>query len=130
MPTFKKLERLCSRSDIADLYKKGEVFYHAFFKITYQVINLADLSKSTTQVLIVVPKKNISLAHNRNKIKRQIREIYRNQKFQLQNPSKQIRLSVIYNTTNLISFTELQMRLIESLQKINSQVKKTLSDVN
>ncbi len=88
---FPKSERLCSHKLIQELFTqrkddKSSSFFLFPFKIsvlfektpdTDFVIDIAKLPIKFPQVIISVSKKNFSRAVDRNRIKRQIKEIYR-----------------------------------------------------
>jgi len=78
MKTFTKEERLCSRKSLDLLFKSGSSFLLYPFRVSY----LFEAGKTTTpvQVVVNVSKKRFKRAHDRNLIKRRIREAYRLQK--------------------------------------------------
>lgn len=76
---FTKNERLTAKKTIDRLFKEPTGSFFAYpIKLTY----LSEVNSSNTpaQVLITVPKRNFKKAHDRNRIKRQLREIYRKNK--------------------------------------------------
>ena len=74
-----KGERLTSKSQIEKLFAapEGSVFAHPV-KLTW--VLLPATGATGAQVLFSVPKKNFKRAHDRNRIKRQLREVYRKNK--------------------------------------------------
>jgi len=76
--TFTKKERIYKRKMIYFLSKNGKQIPNKDKIINIKYIFIPQICDiATTQILIIVPKKNIKLATKRNKIKRRIREIYR-----------------------------------------------------
>jgi ribonuclease P protein component len=77
--TFHKTERLGSKKHIARLYSEptGSFFLYPV-KFVYLIAPMRE--EVPAQVLISVPKRNFKKAHDRNRIKRQLREIYRKNK--------------------------------------------------
>lgn len=74
--TFKKEERLCSNSIITRLFSEGNRSIGCFpIRLVFLVLP-SDKSKRPS-LLISAPKRNFKHAVERNRIKRQIREIYR-----------------------------------------------------
>ena len=77
MYTYKKSERLCNKKLTENLFKNGKSICKDFFRIVYiNVENQDAILKSQ----IIVSKRNIAKAVDRNFIKRQIRESYRKNK--------------------------------------------------
>jgi len=114
--SFPKQEKVNSLKIIEALYSKGNYSFFVFpFK--FSMVFVAE-QQTNCQVLITVPKRNFKKAVDRNRIKRQIREIYRLNKHLLLNnitlQSKQIAISIAY-----ISKTNLEYKQAEnSLQKV------------
>jgi len=73
---FPKRDRLCSKKDIDFLFAEGRNVRSGSVSLKWIVRGTSGL-ESQRQVLIVVPKRNVRKAVDRNRIKRQIREIYR-----------------------------------------------------
>ena len=95
--TFTKEERICKRKVISFLSKNGKQIHNKDKIISIKYVFIPKIcNTTTTQILIIVPKKNIKLATKRNKIKRIIRETYRLNKHLLQKKE---------NCTLLIMFT-------------------------
>lgn len=120
MQTFKKEERLCSKKSIDFLFANGKSFYLNPFKIKwiYQDCN----TNYPAQILIVVPKRYFKKAHERNKLKRQIREAYRLNKSilydSLETKEKQISLAIIYNGKEIFSYNLIVEKIILILQRL------------
>lgn len=77
--TFGKQERLTSKTNIERLFKQptGSLFAYPV-KFTWLITTIEE--DTPAQILISVPKRNFKKAHDRNRIKRQIREVYRKNK--------------------------------------------------
>src|ERR1700741_2957518 len=97
--TFHKSERLCSKKLIAQLFVKGNRGFSRFpFRFTWVEAKLD--TNSSVQVLFIVSKRNFPHSSASNKVKRQMRELYRLAKPRLyevlQLQGKQIALSISY----------------------------------
>jgi ribonuclease P protein component len=79
-------------------------------------------------VLISVPKRQFKKAHDRNYVKRCIREILRKNKDLIQNrqqpDNNKIVLSVVYNYNQLTTFVEMEQKLVKALQMLSSKLKQ------
>lgn len=73
--TFTKIERLCSKKAIDDLFANGKSKTQFPFKIIYKISEFESLFPA--RVMFVVPKKKHKRANKRNIIKRRMREVYR-----------------------------------------------------
>lgn len=76
--TFPKSEKLCSKKHIEELYKSGSSTFLHPYRIVYHISNTS--AQTYPKVLTSVPKRNFKKAVDRNRLKRQIREIYRRNK--------------------------------------------------
>ncbi len=76
---FTKNERLTAKKIIDRLFKEPTGSFFAYpIHFTYTLSSVS--TNAPAQVLITVPKRNFKKAHDRNRIKRQLREIYRKNK--------------------------------------------------
>ena len=75
MQTFPKNERLCRKITIDNLFEDGCSIKDSIFRLVW---NSEEFDNATiAQTLIVVPKKNIRNAANRNILKRRMRNAFR-----------------------------------------------------
>ena len=110
---FPKNQKLCNNTDIDELFDQGtSISLHPFRIVWVYNENIED---GLIQSLIVVPKKRIKLAVQRNTIKRYIRESYRTRKFKLEehlkNQQKQIYFAIIYNTHKELCFKDIDVKI-------------------
>ena len=76
---FTKLERLKNKSSIEGLFLPDcQKLNSAPFRLVWKL--QPQFAGAPVQVLIICPKKRFKRAHTRNRIKRQIREMYRHHK--------------------------------------------------
>ena len=126
MPTFKKNERLKSVSQIQELFDSSKTI-----KISHYPFLLfwkADESKQDiyARVLVSVSKKKFRSAVDRNRIKRQLRELYRLDKETLYNTLKSkgvfVNLAIIFTAKEKYKFSYLNSRYEQLLQKLITSV--------
>jgi ribonuclease P protein component len=113
--SFGKAERLHSKKNIQELFTKGSFFYLHPLK----VLTLPNLDQNSPnhQVLISVSKRNFKRAVDRNTIKRRIREGYRLQKEQLENPAKLL-IGFLYVAKEILPSDVIHKSMLASFKKI------------
>ena len=117
MYTFTKEERLCNKKLLDELFRNGSSFLVYPFRITFKYATLPE--QVLAQVVISVPKKRYKRAHDRNLIKRRIREAYRLHKAdlfypELNNNNRQLILGISYigKEINDYQFIEKKLKLV------------------
>ncbi len=107
---FPKKERLHLQTDIDLLFKQP-------FVVCYPIrISYILTGGNETALLVSVPKRKITLATNRNTIKRRIREAYRNHKL---NNGKHYHIAIVYTSSKLETYQTIETALITLLNKVN-----------
>lgn len=125
MYTFHKTERLCSKKLIAQLFVKGNRGFSRFpFRFSWVSASLDE--QVPAQVLFIVPKRSYPKATSRNKIKRQLRELYRLAKPALYEclGDRQIALSVSYTAPTAKSYQELSEPFSQSIKQLCYELSK------
>jgi ribonuclease P protein component len=126
MQTFKKHERLKREKIIELLFSEGKHFWKSPFKVVW--INHPLEGLSPAQILVVVPKKKIRKAVNRNLIKRRIREAYRLHKYEFYNclnkHENNCALAIIYTADEILPYTEIEEKIILVLQRLQKDYEK------
>jgi ribonuclease P protein component len=123
--SFGKEYKLCSRILIDKLFQEGKRLRYDPFSLVYLQGNHE--FKTPFQVLISVPKKQVKRAHERNYVKRRIREILRKNKLFLdlqQAGNNKILLAVVYNFNQQLTFAEMEQKLVAALEKLSTKLKQ------
>lgn len=123
--SFGKEYKLCSRILIDKLFQEGNRLRFDLFSLVY--LSGKQDFKPPFQVLISVPKKQLKRAHDRNYVKRRIREILRKNKSFLdlqQDGNNKILLAVVYNSNQQLTFAEMEQKLVTALDKLSTKLKQ------
>lgn len=119
--SFPKSEKLTGKKQIASLFQKSSPSLFAYpFKLVYTTEN--NEKELLPQVLISVSKRNFSKAVDRNRIKRQIREIYRLHKAEVFSTPESItpkHFSIIFVGKKHEPFELMQQKLVMLLKKMS-----------
>lgn len=123
--TFHKSERLTQKKVIESIFnKQGKSIHANDFLLVYLETQL--YTKFPAQVLISVSKRKFKKAHDRNRIKRILREAYRLNKHHiyaaLSGSEKQFALALLYLSKEEVDFTTLEKQLKTSINEFIKRV--------
>lgn len=124
--TFSKAERLCRKKLIDDVYANGMSIKSAAMVFVYMPVELDE--PVPVQVLMTVSKRLYKRAHDRNRIKRLMREAYRRHKSLIYEPlvaqQKQMALMIIFTGRQMPNYAYVYGKLFESMKKLKGQLSK------
>ena len=120
--TFSKIERLCSKKAIDNLFANGKSKTQFPFKLIYKKSEFE--SPFPVRAMFLVPKKKHKRANKRNDIKRRMREVYRLNKNPFYESLKTQKIDLMFIC---LSNEELEYRVIE---KSMLQLMETLGKQN
>ena len=116
---FNKSERLTGEIRIKELFEKGSFLLSYPFRIGFLIAAESDVP---AKVVISVPKKRFKKAHDRNYIKRLIRESYRLNKallYELLNKKNcAVHLAVSYISSDKLSHEIIQKKWIKTIDEL------------
>lgn len=119
--TFTKEERLCSKRAIDALFSSGSSFVIYPYRIVYTFTPSASFE---VKVILSVSKRRFKRAHDRNRIKRLMREAYRLQKGDILYPSVEKKALNLHAAIQYIAKEELPYKLLdEKMLKVLNQLK-------
>ena len=119
--TLQKKERLNSKIITEKLFSGGSKSLPAFpLRIVYMPIEEEEEDYPTLSILISVPKKKFKRAVKRNRVKRQIREAYRKNKFILKDvldkENKKAAIAFIWLGNELYESSDIENKVVKLLQ--------------
>ncbi len=122
--SFTKEERLKSKKEISRIFKDGIFLFQKHLSLVF--IQSLDKHQVKHKIGISVPKKYFNSAVDRNRIKRQIREIFRLNReiLSLHKQTNCFNIMFIYKSNKAMTFEELKKELISLCQLIDKEVNK------
>ncbi|MDP4278156.1 MAG: ribonuclease P protein component [Bacteroidota bacterium] len=123
---FTKNERICSDTQIDQLFKQGNAF--VCYPFLVQWIETGKVPDPLVKVLISVSKKKLHHAVDRNLAKRQTREAYRQNKHVLYNSladtGRSLNIAFVWLSGEPVEFNRITRKMCEALDKIAFQIEK------
>lgn len=121
---FPKNQKLCNEKSIEILFENGKSLSEKPFRIIYSIdYNNEDVF---LKALIVVPKKRVRLASDRNVIKRRVKEAYRLQKSELEKYLKsnnhQLNLAIIYQKHEILDYKLIEEKIKLILDRLKEEL--------
>lgn len=121
---FGKAYKLCSRKIIDSMFSKGKQVRVYPFVVYFMEQELP--VKEPFQLVFSAPKRIFRLAHERNRIKRLLRETFRKKKLILEDvlrkENKQLALFVIYTAREELPLQKLMAKTEQLLVKITEEL--------
>lgn len=121
--TFKKSERLTSKISMERIFEAGLTIKKFPLILKYSLVDFED--NQPLKVVISVPKRRIRKAHDRNRIRRQLKEAYRLNRLPLKKSlveqSKSLALFFIYTGKENPDYTVIEEKiqlLLKELMKV------------
>jgi len=118
---------LYSKKQIDELFVSGNSFFQYPFKVVY--LEQGSGTESPVQLLVSVSRRNFKKATDRNKVKRLVRESYRKNKshlyIQCSASDKQLLIGLIYTASTILSYAEIEKKIILILQRLIKQDEQT-----
>ncbi len=126
MEKFGKAYKLCSKKVIGDLFKEGKQLRTYPFSVHYKIQSLEE--NIPFQVVFAAPKRNFKRAHDRNYIKRLMRETLRKEKSSLEallkEQNHQLAFFILYNQRELPNYEVMEKGMRKFLSKLLLELKK------
>lgn len=124
--SFGKDYKLCSKRVIDELFVSGETLKQYPLRLLFLIDPIHSSDKTTFQIVISVPKKKIRKAHDRNKIKRMLRELVRNNKHELEhqltNEQVKLALFLIYSDSTELDYSIMEKKFKKLIQQLQNKI--------
>lgn len=118
--TFPKSQRLYSHTDFQWMFSKGQSFYFYPFVCYYHIVDKVDSFES--KVAVSVSKKRFKHAVDRNRIKRLVREAYRQNKHliynTLQHEDIELHVIFVYTERKILPYYFINKKMISLINKL------------
>ncbi|PID87972.1 MAG: ribonuclease P protein component [Bacteroidia bacterium] len=120
--SFPRKEKLKTRKEIEQTLKTGKFLSCKLLTMIY--LECVDNERSFHKFAVSVPKKHIKKAVQRNRLKRQIREIYRLNKPCLQKGNHEVYCNIflIYRCSEMYSFDEIKSAYLILRDKMSRKI--------
>jgi len=123
---FSKAEKICSKYEIDALFEKGKNLRSG--SLGLKILGQESQDWPHLKFLVVVPKRRVKKAVDRNRIKRQLREVIRLNKKGIENEAtksnKRLLIAVIYSGQPRSSYWQLQSSFVKMVNDIPKVVNK------
>ena len=124
MQTFSKNERLCGKTTIDNLFTNGRFITDSPFRLVWNIEVLDN--DAIAQTLIVVPKKYIKNAANRNVLKRRMRDAFRIYKSGLytsiKSKNQQLAIAIIYQQQEIFPYKVIEEKIKLILGRLSEEI--------
>jgi ribonuclease P protein component len=124
--TFRKSEKLCSQKLIGEMFLSGNSFLCYPLKVTWMKVEKLT-TEFPVQVAFSVPKRIFKRAHDRNRIKRLMREAYRLQKSLLYESAEtekmKIALMLVYIGKEQMEFNRIETVVEKVISRLKKEIK-------
>jgi ribonuclease P protein component len=129
MPGFKKYERLTGEKRIDALFTGGSSFQSYPFRVVWMKIPGKE-ADSPVKILFTIPKRQFGKAHDRNLMRRRIREAYRLHKeplhsFLSREQNVQVLMAVVFTGKEILPYSQVEPRMIKMIELMIRQYEKT-----
>ena len=117
--TFGKEFKLCGKTNIDALFQEGKTIKSFPIKLIFRKLEVHTEQK----FLFVVPKKMIRKAHDRNYLKRCMREIVRKNKAIFTVQETGVHIGILYLQQQRLPYKQLEQKLVNALSIFVNKLK-------
>ncbi|MFM7757962.1 MAG: ribonuclease P protein component [Crocinitomicaceae bacterium] len=117
--TFGKEYKLCGKTSIDALFQEGKTIKSFPIKLIFRKVEM----HAEQKFLFVVPKKMIREAHDRNYLKRCMREIVRKNKTIFTEQETSVHVGILYLQQQRLPYKQLEQKLVNALSLFANKLK-------
>ncbi|MFM8241472.1 MAG: ribonuclease P protein component [Crocinitomicaceae bacterium] len=117
--TFGKEFKLCGKTSIDALFQEGKTIKSFPIKLIFRKVEM----RAEQKFLFVVPKKMIRKAHDRNYLKRCMREIVRKNKAIFTEQETSVHVGILYLQQQRLPYKQLEQKLVNALSMFANKLK-------
>ena len=121
---FPKKQKLCNETAIKEMFSNGNSFViHTIRLVWKEEVNSDNVAIKS---IIVVPKKQLKLAADRNIVRRRMKEAYRLNKSAIESflvdKNKQLNIAIIYQNEKIFSYKVIEEKIKLILGRLREEI--------
>ena len=121
---FPKKQKLCNETAIKEMFSNGDSFViHTIRLVWKEEVNSDDVAIKS---IIVVPKKQLKLAADRNIVRRRMKEAYRLNKSEIESflvdKNKQLNIAIVYQNEKILSYKVIEEKIKLILGRLREEI--------
>ena len=121
---FPKKQKLCNETAIKEMFSNGESFVIPPIRLIWK--EEVNLDAVAIKSIIVVPKKQLKLAADRNIARRRMKESYRLNKSEIEralvDKNKQLNIAIVYQNEKILSYKVIEEKIKLILARLREEI--------
>ena len=121
---FPKKQKLCNETAIKEMFSNGKSFVIHPIRLVWKEEGNSDTV--AIKSIIVVPKKQLKLAADRNIVRRRMKEAYRLNKTEIEHflvdKNKQLNIAIVYQNEKILSYKVIEEKIKLILGRLREEI--------
>tara|TARA_B110000495_G_C22467339_1_gene290141 strand:- start:68 stop:442 length:375 start_codon:yes stop_codon:yes gene_type:complete len=121
---FPKQQKLCNETAIKEMFSNGKSFVIHPIRLVWK--EEGDSDTVAIKSIIVVPKKQLKLAADRNIVRRRMKEAYRLNKAEIEhflvNKNRQLNVAIVYQNEKILSYKAIEKKIKLILGRLKEEI--------